>query len=58
MLASMSETRFPVSLIAYGMPDARGQAGAAKAQGIPSLRNEGAFALAISSLEITAPDVT
>lgn len=38
-LASMSETRFPVSLIACGIPDARGQAGAVKSQGIPSPSN-------------------
>lgn len=58
VLASVPEPRFPVSLIACGMSDARGQTGAAKAQEIPSLgETGGACALAMSSLECTAPDV-
>lgn len=35
---SVPGPRFPVSLIAYGIPNARGQARAGKAQGTPSLR--------------------
>lgn len=38
VLSSIPGPRFPVSLIAYGMPNARRQAGVGKAQDIPSLR--------------------
>lgn len=57
VLAGMLETRFPVSLIACGRPEAREQAGL---QGPREYLSEelGGTVLAMSSLEITAPDVT
>lgn len=50
VLPSVPGPRFPVSLIAYGMPNAEGRQGCEGPGSTLSRRDGGAFVLAISSL--------